>query len=56
MNWLLYLSGWFWGLVITSSLCVNFYDNDDKIINRTFYIVFIFWTMLWIWICWRFVK
>jgi len=52
MNWLLYISGWFIGWVFWNGLIKNGNGQGELITI----IKLITWTMLWIWICWRFVS
>ena len=49
MNWLIYISGWFFGLFALVKLDIA--DDFEE-----FIILCCMWTMAWIWICWRFIK
>ena len=51
MNWLLYISGWVFGWVVINTFVYP--SNKD---NRVFVVKLIMWTMLWVWICWRFIR
>ena len=51
MNWLLYLGGWFLGAFTFGSLSKEPKGKFTKIV-----IILISWTMVWIWICWRFIA
>ena len=48
MNWLVYLSGYFVGWIFFNSLTQT---ESDTVWARV-----ISWTMLWVWICWRFIA
>jgi len=52
MNWLIYISGWFLGWAFWNSF-LNF-PNDKTDMNV--YIKLVSWTMMWIWICWKFIS
>jgi len=50
MNWLIYISGWVIGWAFFNGLIQNGNDNFNVIVK------IIVWTMVWIWICWRFIS
>lgn len=62
MNWLIYIGGWvvfgyFIELIANIIISQNnsFFHTDKNIIARKLFGL-IFWTMTWIWICWKFIR
>lgn len=55
MNWLVYISGWFIGWAIFNRL-FDIDNKDPKDRDWLLYFKSIAWTMLWIWICWKFIR
>jgi hypothetical protein len=53
MNWLFYLSGWFLGWAFWNGFLTIGGKKDDGFATSAKLIT---WTMMWIWICWKFVK
>lgn len=53
MNWLLYIGGWLPGWAVFNAI-ISYQDKT----NSTFgvWVKMTSWTMIWIWICWRFVA
>ena len=49
MNWLIYIAGFFVGGFIIGKV---FHDYEDKKVG---YMVFV-WLMIWIWVCWKFIR
>ena len=54
MNWLIYISGWYWGYVIVNSMVKN--TGNEKVDNALFVVTVSTWIMTWIWICWKFIR
>ena len=52
MNWLIYIAGWVGGWAIWNTLLSD--GVNEK--NYIFMSKLILWTMLWVWICWKFIK
>lgn len=52
MNWLIYISGWFWGYLI---LHINI-NGRDLLRTSPKCFIDILWTMTWVWICWKFID
>lgn len=50
MNWLIYISGWFFGAYASS------YYVADHSRNWTVWLTLTMWTMAWVWFCWRFIQ
>jgi len=55
MNWLIYISGWFIGWAVWNGL-INYTSKDKKEENAVTIVKLTIWTMMWIWVCWRFIK
>lgn len=56
MNWLIWLiwiSGWYWGLliIIPATFMIQFRGQKTVIVVNI-----VSWTMTWIWICWKFIR
>ena len=51
MNWFLYIGGWGLGVfVITEHIFRKTSSNDGA------YLLVGFWTLTWVWICWKFIR
>lgn len=52
MNWLIYVSGWFFGIALGIRLGfpLEIDDTEDLIT------LCVSWTAMWIWICWKFIH
>ena len=54
MNWLIYVGGWLIAEELLMGLCEYF--NREKY-NVVQVLIWTFnWTLVWIWICWRFIR
>ena len=49
MNLLIYISGWYWGIVLGNNVLKPGSDNAG-------WASLVAWTMTWVWICWRFIR
>lgn len=61
MNWLLYLSGWHVGIILTTLVMRSIMiGGPSEISTGKFMVLFVWpwvsWTMLWVWLCWIGVK
>jgi len=54
MNWLIYISGWFWGLGLVNAHVK--YETNKKNENFFMCVKLVLWTMTWIWVCWKFIR
>lgn len=52
MNWLIYIGGFMLG-VLPLSILMDKADFRDVAYRAT---GIVWWLMVWIWICWRFIK
>ena len=52
MNWLIYIAGWFLGWAIFNGL-IRYTGKDENWVTA---IKLVIWSMLWIWVCWRFIR
>lgn len=52
MNWLLYIPGWFLGWALFNDFVLPRENYNDAILV----VKLVIWTMLWVWICWKFIA
>lgn len=50
MNWLIYISGWYFGLAITTSLIIH------KNKNVGVFVTAFMWSIMWVWVCLKFIA
>lgn len=52
MNWLIYISGWWFGGAFILRLIFGRKQPEIEHLS----INILMWTMAWIWFCWRFIQ
>jgi hypothetical protein len=52
MNWLIYIAGWIIGWALINTIINAPGANKDI----TLFMKIITWSLVWVWICWKFIR